>query len=862
MRLKKPAYITIPSQLPADERDLSRIGALIESAKNEYKAAHGMADALASEQEQGDGGSASCDAAAASLESLVDVRLSGVARVLVIDPGRSAEGVLAACRAAGLVSCVAYTEDMAAEPQLALADETVCIGPVRGKGAFESNYGILSAAEVVDAQAILLVGSRLADDERFLGMAAEAGRHVWRLDGAVADASFGGTTKAWAACEHPQCASPQTSADSWMVCPKCRKVLDAAHVRANSKVCPECGHHFRMTSAERIAALLDADSFEAWEEDVIGVDPLDFPGYQEKLVAMRTRTNLSEGACCGKGRIAGMPVAIAIMDSTFFMGSMGSAVGERITRTVERATRMALPLVILTASGGARMQEGLVSLMQMAKISAAVQRHSQAGLPYFSVITDPTTGGVTASFAMQGSVIIAEPRALIGFAGRRVIQDTIRQELPKEFQTAEFALEHGLIDAIVERGRLRETLANLMALYAAGEKPASTAAADATFRAAASSALVAREDKAPSAPRGAAEVAAALAAHPSQLEFDQGARVVGAAEEGLAFGREGDQGPKRKGGILSAAARMASGVLPRPRKRLSAWEQSRLEESGRKVAALLDGPVRPSGGEGVEAGENPAWRSVQMARDTHRPTAMHYVGAMVDGFFELHGDRAFADDGAIVAGVGWMGRRAVMVVAQEKGRNLEERILRNFGCPQPEGYRKSLRLMRQAESFGLAIVCIVDTQGAFCGKEAEERGQGNAIADNLFAMAALRVPVVSVLVGEGGSGGALALALSDRVAMQEHAVYSVLSPEGFASILWKDRSRAAEAAAVMRMNAYEIFEMGIVDAVLEEGPGSASANPERAAAAVRRYVKRSLDELSALAPEDLLAARYARFRKF
>ena len=215
-----------------------------------------------------------------------------------------------------------------------------------------------------------------------------------------------------------------------------------------------------------------------------------------------------------------------------------------------------------------------------------------------------------------------------------------------------------------------------------------------------------------------------------------------------------------------------------------------------------------------------------------------------------------------MAGIGWVAGEPATFIAQEKGRDLQDRIKRNFGCPQPEGYRKSLRLMRQAERFGRAVVCFVDTQGAFCGKEAEERGQGNAIADNLYAMAGLRVPTVSVLVGEGGSGGALALALADRVAMQEHAVYSVLSPEGFASILWKDRSRAAEAAAVMRMNAYEIFDMDIVDAVLEEGDGSASANPDFAIANVVAYVEESLDELSALPIDELLEQRYERFRKF
>ena len=238
----------------------------------------------------------------------------------------------------------------------------------------------------------------------------------------------------------------------------------------------------------------------------------------------------------------------------------------------------------------------------------------------------------------------------------------------------------------------------------------------------------------------------------------------------------------------------------------------------------------------AEAAENPAWASVQTARDVHRPTAGRYLEATCEGFFECHGDRGFADDAAIVAGIGWVAGEPATLIAQEKGRDLQDRIKRNFGCPQPEGYRKSLRLMRQAERFGRAVVC--------------------------FAMAGLRVPTVSVLVGEGGSGGALALALADRVAMQEHAVYSVLSPEGFASILWKDRSRAAEAAAVMRMNAYEIFDMDIVDAVLEEGEGSASANPDFAIANVVAYVEESLDELSALPIDELLEQRYERFRKF
>ena len=225
-------------------------------------------------------------------------------------------------------------------------------------------------------------------------------------------------------------------------------------------------------------------------------------------------------------------------------------------------------------------------------------------------------------------------------------------------------------------------------------------------------------------------------------------------------------------------------------------------------------------------------------------------------------DRAFGDDGAIVAGLGWIGDTPVTIITQEKGADVKERVQRNFGCPQPEGYRKSLRLMKQAEKFQRPIVCIVDTQGAFCGTEAEEHGQGNAIAENLLALAGLTVPVISVFVGEGGSGGALALALANRVAMLEHATYSILSPEGFASILWKDRSRAPEAASVMKLSAADAFELGVVDAVLSEGEGPAHENPDQAVEVVRSYVRNSLEELSHLSPQELVVQRQLRFGAF
>ena len=253
---------------------------------------------------------------------------------------------------------------------------------------------------------------------------------------------------------------------------------------------------------------------------------------------------------------------------------------------------------------------------------------------------------------------------------------------------------------------------------------------------------------------------------------------------------------------------------------------------------------------------------VFLARHPARPHIDETVNALFTDFFEQCGDRQCREDRAILGGIAKFHGMPVTVIGHRKGSSLEENLACNFGMPGPEGYRKALRLMKQAEKFGRPILCLVDTQGAFCGTEAEERGQGNAIADNLVAMAGLTVPVVSVLLGEGGSGGALALAVGNRVAMQEHAVYSVLSPEGFASILWKDRTRAPEAAEAMRMDAASVLECGIIDAVISEGEGPAHENPEEAVAAVRDYVRAAYKELADLAPDELVRQRQERFAKF
>ncbi|KAF1303883.1 acetyl-CoA carboxylase, carboxyltransferase subunit beta [Enterococcus sp. JM9B] len=258
--------------------------------------------------------------------------------------------------------------------------------------------------------------------------------------------------------------TPFVPDNMWAKCPSCKHTLYTKEMGAE-KVCPHCGYNFRISAWERIALTIDEKSFEEWDNDCRTSDPLDFPGYLEKIRITQEKTGLSEAVLTGNATINGVPLAIGVMDSHFIMGSMGTVVGEKITRLFERATIKGLPVVIFTASGGARMQEGIFSLMQMAKISAAVKRHSEAGLFYLTVLTDPTTGGVTASFAMEGDIILAEPQSLIGFAGRRVIEETIKQELPEDFQKAEFLKKHGFVDQIVPRKEMKERIYQLLTLH-------------------------------------------------------------------------------------------------------------------------------------------------------------------------------------------------------------------------------------------------------------------------------------------------------------------------------------------------------------------------------------------------------------
>lgn len=542
-------------------------------------------------------------------------------------------------------------------------------------------------------------------------------------------------------------------------CNKCGAAIIAEDVKRDAYICPKCGGYFRMHAYRRIEFVADEGTFEEWDREFPVRNPLEYKGYIEKLEGLREKTGLDEAVITGKVKIGGTDTVIGVCDGRFMMASMGEAVGEKIARAVERATEEKLPVVIFSCSGGARMQEGIVSLMQMAKTSAALKRHSDAGLLYISVLTDPTTGGVTASFAMLGDIILAEPKALIGFAGPRVIEQTIGQKLPKGFQRSEFLLEHGFIDGIIERPAMKETLAEI-------------------------------------------------------LRFHAGTSLY-----------EGN------------------------------------DERGIRMPGIdWDGPAGQEGAAG-NAPDISDWERVQRSRMQERPVGSDYIERLFTDFIEFHGDRLFGDDHAVIGGIARFYGMPVTVIAQAKGTNTKENIDRNFGMPSPEGYRKALRLMKQAEKFHRPVICFVDTPGAFCGLEAEERGQGEAIARNIYEMSSLKVPVLSVIIGEGGSGGALAMATADEVWMLENSVYSILSPEGFASILWKDSSKAEEAAKVMRLTAKDLYEMGIVEKVFSEPQDFRTETLEPVACPMESEIGRFLSEYCRMSGQELAEHRYMRFRK-
>ncbi len=504
-----------------------------------------------------------------------------------------------------------------------------------------------------------------------------------------------------------------------ITCPRCKRDVTWSPLYRRLRLCPSCNHHFAISARQRLDSIVDPESFSPFG---------------------RTR----EAVITGKAKIADVPAVLIMFDFHHRGGTMSVRAGQMIVQAFQRATELQLPVVTVVASGGVRIQEGLPALLRMASTTQAVLDFQNVRRPFIAVLTHPTTGGVYASFANLADVLFAEPGALIGFAGPRVAEAVTGEELPPDSHRAEFALENGMIDAIIPRHELRDTIGRVLSMTSS-------------------------PGKVPSAPSGSS----------------------------------------------------MSNVDGKPR--------------GDEATAL---------------------EILALARHRDRPTAHDYVARLFTDFVELHGDRTERDDQKILVGVARFQGQPVVVVAQMRDRGKEH----ERGA-SGAGYRKAERLVRLAGRMRLPVISLIDTPGADPGYESEKHGVAGAIARSLAAMLSAPVPTISVIIGEGTSGGALALAATDRVLMQENAIYAVISPEGASAILYGNVSHSAETAKQLRMTARDLVPLGIVDCIVEEPDGGAHTNVDAAAAAVSAALHAALAELQAQSDGERLAARRARYRQ-
>ncbi|HEX77234.1 MAG TPA: acetyl-CoA carboxylase carboxyl transferase subunit beta [Dehalococcoidia bacterium] len=531
------------------------------------------------------------------------------------------------------------------------------------------------------------------------------------------------------------------------LCLACGTAVSGSELYQHYAICPNCRFHFSLPAQQRLELLADPGSFKEVNRFLPFLDPLSFSErvpYRQRLVQAQHRTGLREAVVTGTCRIGGNPAVLAILDFGFLGGSLSCVVGEKLALAFELALRKKLPIITVVSSGGARIQEGVLSLMQMGKTAAAARRLHPKGIPFISVLASPTTGEAYASFANLADIIIAEPGAIVGLAPFTVVEKVTAKPLPPDAHTAESHLAHGLLDLIVDRTQLRHLLSVLLDLLSS-------------------------------------------------------------------------------------------------RYRLTLVKKGRLFEL-------------------VERPRGTAWQAVQLARHQERPTALDYIARISSSFVEIHGDRVCGDDQAIVCGLADISGEAVVVIAEERGRPDERG--RNQGRAYPEGFRKAQRAMRLAAKFQLPLITFIDTPGAFPGLESEERGIGNAIANCMALMSNLPCPVLAVLIGEGGSEGALALGVADRILMLENAIYYVVAPERAATILYREPRRAAEIAPSLKLTAHDCRELGVVDLVIPEPEGGAHTDPDEAARLLKKYLLAQLLELQSQSPDKLTKARYQKFRRF
>ena len=528
-------------------------------------------------------------------------------------------------------------------------------------------------------------------------------------------------------------------------CFLCESTLTDSDMYQKYKVCHTCRFHYSMTARERVESLADLGTFKESNRWLTSIDPLSFKtrtSYKKSLFDDQARTGLTEAVITGSCTIDGLSCILIALDFGFMGGSMGSVVGEKISLAFENAAKRKIPVITIITSGGSRIQEGILSLMQMAKTVLASNQLQQKGIPHISVLANPSTGHAYASFANMADIIISEPGAIVGVNPIRSISGDDQKET-ESTHTSESHLSHGTLDAVTDRTKLKGVISVLLDLF--------------------------------------------------NKEF--------------------------------TIKRTSNGQITYP-----------------------------------TAQPTEAWHSVQIARHNSRPTSMDYMARIMDNFVELHGDRVYGDDPSIVCGLGQIGGQTVVVIGQQRDQTLDSTDEGSNARTMPEGFRKAQRALRIAEKFELPVITLVDTPGANLSSEAEERGLGHAIASTLALISSLTVPTISTIIGEGGSSGALALGIADRVIMLENAIYSAVSPEEAAELIYQDEEKAEEVVGSLRLTARDCMEMEIVDQVVPEPSQGAHRDHHEASRLLKRALLQNLADLQTVSKRKRLNARTKKFR--
>ena len=527
-------------------------------------------------------------------------------------------------------------------------------------------------------------------------------------------------------------------------CLFCEEPISDSPSYLTYRVCPFCRFHYTVTARERIELLVDKETFKENYKYVKTVEPLSFSRrnrYRKFLEQDQNRTGLTEAAVAGKCRIGDVETMLIVLDFGFMGGTMGSVVGEKVSMAFENAARRGIPAVAVVSGGGVRIQEGVLSLMQMAKTVTAANRLRDEEVPFIVVLANPSTGQAYASFANLADVILAEPGSLIGLSPLRTLREVSKMPLPLDAHTAEAHVGHGLLDNVVDRENLQPRIASILQILTAQK-----------------------------------------------------------------------HGKSNHKNLLKSEPEECDEVEP--------------------------------------------WEAMTAARNSERPQASSYFRSILDPFIELRGDRLNSDDRSVVTGIGFMDGLAVAVIGQQRRTLAEGERYHVF----PDGLRKAQRLIDLASRFKLPLVTLIDTQGADPGLEAEEQGIGNAIARTLSSMLTVPTPMVSVVIGEGGSEGALALGLSDRILMQQFAIYSPISVNHTLGAAHHDHMLDREAAEALMLTAHDCLELGIADEVVPEPDGGSHVDPHEASAVLQTAILANLYQLSKMSEGKLLKRRYKKFR--